>query len=98
MGRDSEENEQIFHGVKEADGNMCEALRKLMEPEFNEMKVAAIAEGREEGRAEGREEGRAEGRAEAEAEMQKIIEAIRHENELLKAQINELLQKGKALS
>lgn len=92
------ENEQIFHGVKEADGNMCEALRKLMEPEFNEMKVAAIAEGREEGRAEGREEGRAEGRAEAEAEMQKIIEAIRHENELLKAQINELLQKGKALS
>lgn len=80
------ENEQIFHGVKEADGNMCEALRKLMEPEFNEMKVAAIAEGR------------AEGRAEAEAEMQKIIEAIRHENELLKVQINELLQKGKALS
>lgn len=80
------ENEQVFHGVKEVEGNMCEALRKLMEPEFNEMKAAAIAEGR------------AEGRAEAEAEMQRVIEAIRQENELLKEQIRELLQNGKALA
>ena len=48
------ENEQVFHGVKEAtDNNMCEALKKLMEPEINEMKKAAIAEGRAEGRTEG---------------------------------------------
>ena len=86
------ENEQIFHGVKEAvDNNMCEALRKLMEPEINEMKEAAIAEGRAEGIIAGRAEGIAAGRAEAEAEMQRIVEAMRLENEALKAQIRELL-------
>lgn len=103
------ENRRVFNETKEEDDNMCEALRELMEPEFNEMKAAAIAEGLAEGRAEGRAEGlakgRAEGRAEgimegrmeAEAEMQEIIEMMRRENEVLKAQISELLEGKKAL-
>lgn len=31
-----QENEKIFGKIKQEEGNMCEALRKLFEPELNE--------------------------------------------------------------
>ena len=86
------ENEEVFYGVKKEEEGMCEALRKLMEPEINEMKAIAIAEGIAAGRAEGKAEGRAEGRAEAENELGSIIESLRLEIEELKKQINTLRQ------
>lgn len=87
------ENEEVFYGVKKEEDGMCEALRKLMEPEINEMKAAAIAEGL----ATGIAEGRAEGRAEAEAELNGVIQAMSLEIEELKKQISVLLQKADAV-
>ena len=92
------ENETVFNGAKkEADGMCCEALKKLMEPEFNEMKAAAIAEGlaqgMEQGLAQGMAQGMAQGRAEAEREFQKTIEAMNLEIEALKRQ-NLMLRDG----
>lgn len=57
------ENEKMFHEMKGVD-NMCNALRELMQPEFEETKKKAMNEGREKGIEEGIEEGRKKGKKE----------------------------------
>lgn len=63
------ENEEMFKQVRMEDDTMCEALRKLMEPEISE----ALAEGRKKALAEGREKGLAEGREEGLVEANKAV-------------------------
>ena len=47
------ENSILFEELKKEDDNMCEALRKLMEPEITEELAKAKEKGLREGRAEG---------------------------------------------
>ncbi|MBQ8804324.1 MAG: hypothetical protein IJZ53_11865 [Tyzzerella sp.] len=51
-----QENRKLFNELKE-EGKMCEALRKLMEPELNEAKQQAMQEGRQEGIQQGIQQG-----------------------------------------
>lgn len=49
-------NMQVVEELR-GDGNMCEALMEIMEPQIQMMKQEVRKEGREEGRKEGRKEG-----------------------------------------
>lgn len=54
-------NRAVFNKIKEESENMCEALKELMAPEFEQAKADAEREGMAKGMAEGRDKGIAEG-------------------------------------